>query len=323
MESCLCGSLLAVTILASPLMADDVLTTTNMDGGYVSSGFFVGVAYTDRSRFSNESAGQTFFPQVSGRLTTLFATVDLWVGGEPLQVGIYTADESGLPDVHLGTAIVPETDIVDFGEPGWPLTMFDLSSLEIDLVGGEAYVVTFRANNPVFENIRYRALRTAVNANSYGVSALYSPDFGATWFNSAFDPELGLAVYIAAPIPEPQEVAIDVDPDSSRNPVNLKTRKPKPLEVAVLGDANLNVSDIVAGSALLGDPDGSPVAPASFDYRDVDGDGDTDLVYEFDVNEMKAAGAISESTTTLYLEAGLTNGGIIFGTDEINRKGKG
>jgi hypothetical protein len=114
-----------------------------------------------------------------------------------------------------------------------------------------------------------------------------------------------------------------LDPDSSRNAVNLKTRKPKPLEVAVLGDADLDVADIVAGSALLGDPDGSPVSPTAFDYRDVDGDGDTDLVYEFDVNEMKAAGAVSASTTTLYLEAGLTNGGIIFGSDAINRKGKG
>jgi|GEM_PF-5792664 len=35
--------------------------------------------------------------------------------------------------------------------------------------------------------------------------------------------------------PEPQEVAIDVDPSSTKNKLNLNTKHPKPLDVAIYG----------------------------------------------------------------------------------------
>ena len=100
--------------------------------------------------------------------------------------------------------------------------------------------------------------------------------------------------------------------------------------VAVLGDADLDVFDIVPETARLGDPaltdpllgGAAPVAPTSFEYADVDDDGDEDLVLVFDVGAMEAAGAIAQSSSMLTLEAEKSSGRFVFGSDLVHPKTK-
>ena len=116
----------------------------------------------------------------------LAATVETVLGGEPLQVSIYTANQFGTPVSHLGTAVIREEDVLTFGDPDWPLSMFDLSDLEIDLVAGQDYFAAFRTETAVLNDARYRALRTDVNANSYRIPA-YRAANGVSWDNAPFD----------------------------------------------------------------------------------------------------------------------------------------
>ncbi len=85
-------------------------------------------------------------------------------------------------------------------------------------------------------------------------------------------------------------------------------------------------SSILLGDPVLTDPEfgtGVSVAPVSGTYSDVNGDGIFDLVATFDLNEMKALGAIDSSSTELLLEAELANGGIVYGSDTLSFPGKG
>ncbi|QDU37239.1 hypothetical protein Mal4_15490 [Maioricimonas rarisocia] len=327
----LIAALCTAAVLAGPVRADEI-TATNMDEtGYNHTGWAYSVGYRNPDLgYTNEVPGQEFLAQVSGTLTTLTATVDRFVGREPLQVSVFTAT-ANRPDILLGTVSVPETEVAGSGDPDWPMTTVDFSALGIPLVAGESYIVTFKTSTALFQSARYRALQTQINVNSFGQPPIVSKDGGATWFDSRVDPEVGLIVCVASAPPEPQEVVVDVVPGSDANRVKLNGRKLKPLEVAVLGDADLDVYDILPETALLGDPvltdpdtgSGIPVGPTTFSYGDVDGDGDDDLLLEFDLAEMQLAGAIDSASTVLLLEAELGNGGLVYGLDGVSIKGGG
>lgn len=320
-------ALSALLVCVGSVAADEI-TATNMDEtGYNTTGWAYSVGYSNPSQgYTNEVPGQEFVAQVSGTLTTLTATVDRFVGGEPLQVSIYSAT-ANRPDILLGTLSVPESEVGRQGAD-WP-PVFDFTSQNIPLVAGESYIVTFKTSTAVFQSTRYRALLTQTNVNSFGIRAIVSPNGGSSWNTSNVEPEIGLIVCVQGGPPEPQEVAVDVVPGSDGNPVKLNGRKLKPLEVAVLGDEDLDVYDILPETALVGDPvltdaeggTGFPVGAVTFSYADVDGDGDDDLVLEFDLAEMQLAGAIDSASTVLLLEAELSNGGIAYGFDGVSIKG--
>lgn len=149
----------------------------------------------------------------------------------------------------------------------------------------------------------------------------------------------GDRVYITAEItsigpPPPQEVAIDIDPSSIDNVINLKTKKPKPLEVAIFGAANFDVLAVMPETIELGDPVltdpvagiGQMVAPSAIHYVDVDADGELDLLLTFDLLRLQNFGAIDSYSTSLEFQALLDNQGVVFGSGAVSivgSKGKG
>ncbi len=298
----------------------DVVANNLAEQGYVSTGWATSVGYSNpRLGFTKEGAGQEFTSTKTGLLTSISATVDKFIGGQDLIVSLYTANQ-GVPSLFVGSVRVPETEF------SGSINTFDFSGLNILLIENQSYVVTFTVDSPVGLTTSYRALLTETNENSFGVRSLFSRD-SINWEPSNVYPEIGLIVEADPIAPPPQEVLVDI----LASKINLKTKNPKPLEVAVLGSEELDVTQIDNSSILLGDPvltdpefgTGVSVAPVSGTYSDVNGDGIFDLVATFDLNEMKALGAIDSSSTELLLEAELANGGIVYGSDTLSFPGKG
>jgi subtilisin family serine protease len=117
-------------------------------------------------------------------------------------------------------------------------------------------------------------------------------------------------------------VRIDLLPGSEDNPVNLGSRGTVP--VAILADAELDVTGIAPSSLTLGDGRGAetPVAlrsngtPAA-SQEDVDGDGRVDLVLHFSVGALVSNGDLSEATTRLYLGGESGSGWPVHGTGMV------
>jgi len=139
---------------------------------------------------------------------------------------------------------------------------------------------------------------------------------------------------VIGPPPPPREVAIDVIPTSQNNEINLKDKKPKPLDVAVFGSADFDVTAVVPETIILGDPEltdpetgpGQKVAPSDVYELDVNRDGRLDLLLRFDLRDLKDFGAIGSSSTSLEFQALLDNQGLVFGSDDVSisgGKGKG
>lgn len=319
--------LLGLAALASTAARADEIAAVNIDGGWVGiNGWAWYVGYSNASLgYTNEAAAQEFVVSQSGTLTTITASVDKFSGGAPLLVSVYTA-VNRRPGVLLGSAAIPEGQVNGFNVNGHPLNTFDLSSLGIPLVAGQNYIVTFTVAIP--GAVRYRAILNAPNINSFGIPSMYSKNGGATWLTSpTVTPEIGLVVSVIVPSPPPPpvtfEVAIDVVPGTTDNFVNLNSKKSKPVPVAVFGEADFSVDEILPASIVLGDPtliaggDGVPVTPYAISVEDVDGDGIDDLLLQFDTVELKTAGAIDSASTELRLEADLANGDSIFGSDSV------
>lgn len=142
------------------------------------------------------------------------------------------------------------------------------------------------------------------------------------------------ALTVVSPPPPPQEVAVDVIPSSPDNSINLSTKKPKPLEVAIFGSPVFEVLSVIPETIGLGDPvltdpqtgAGQKVAPGEIRYVDINSDGQLDLLLRFHLLDLKDAGAIDSSSTSLEFEGVLESGGLAFGSDEVSiagGKGKG
>lgn len=326
-------SLLFAVFFVNPTLHAEELAANNVDDtGFESSGLFRGVGYSGSPDFTNEAVGQEFSPSISGKLTTLVASVELREGGEPLEVSVYTAVLPGVPNVLLGSTVVPESEV-----DGAPFNTFDLSNLNIELRQRSRYIVTFRTATAIAGSIRYKASLVALNENSFGFPSIFSRDGGENWeivppeWRPA--PEIGVMVFVDTGVPqEPVEVAIDVDPTSTENQINLKTKNPKPLDVAMLGSSSFDALTTLPATALLGDPiltdpvEGLrlPASPTDFRYDDVNGDGHPDVVFTFLVSDLKLLGAIDELTSELLLSVEVdANGSLAFGLDGVNQKGDG
>ncbi len=121
-------------------------------------------------------------------------------------------------------------------------------------------------------------------------------------------------------------VTIDIKPGSDPNSICLADKGLLP--VAILGSSSLDVRKIVGDSLMLGvDPTyvdiatrGPAKAPKlALSYEDVNGDGRTDLVAFFSVQELYAdgTGPLTSTTTQLSLTGNLVNGNPILGSDSV------
>ncbi len=133
-----------------------------------------------------------------------------------------------------------------------------------------------------------------------------------------------------APIPEPTTISIDIKPKYCPNPFNVRSKGVIP--VAILGTADLKVTDIDITSLRL-----NGVAPVKSDFEDVatptglepceclalSGDGTEDLTLKFDTQAIVAAlGDVQNAEEIpLMLTGMLQDGTEIEGSDCVVIKG--
>jgi hypothetical protein len=117
-------------------------------------------------------------------------------------------------------------------------------------------------------------------------------------------------------IPNQLEVAIDIKPGSDPNCIQATSNGL--ITVAILG-SSLDVTTIDVGTIRI-DDDSDPatvgVAPVRSSFNDVDGDGTTDLVVQFNTPQLKAAGLLVDGNM-LFITGTLTDGTEIQGSDTI------
>lgn len=118
--------------------------------------------------------------------------------------------------------------------------------------------------------------------------------------------------FIGEPVPKP--ITIDIKPGSNPNSINLKSKGVVP--VAVLTTEDFDASTIDPSTVKF-----AGASPLRWTMEDVDGDGDTDMGFHFETQELN----LDEQSTEATL-IGLTYGGMPFqGKDTVNivPKGKG
>jgi probable HAF family extracellular repeat protein len=97
----------------------------------------------------------------------------------------------------------------------------------------------------------------------------------------------------------PIRAKLDIDPADASNTVSLGGSRS--LEVAILGTPFFDVALVDAATVTLGNDDGSDAQPTSKSFKDVDADGDNDLVLEFNKDNLIGNGDLSAATTKLVL----------------------
>lgn len=301
----------------------DTLTAVNFGSDWVSNGgqaIYIGDIYEPLG-IENSGAAQEFPASLSGMLTTLEVSLDKFAGGAPLVITFYESN-NGFPGAALGSVSIPESEIGTWNDlPDPPVQPIDVSAGNVYVEAGQNYIVAF--TTPLAGNVRYRAMLTAPNANSFGYGPLRTDDGGATWRNSNATAEIGIRLHVDDSVPPPPteyEAGIDIQPDDPENVIQLGKKRPKPVEVVLFGDGRFGVNDILVESLALGDPTiegGLPTPPADSFVVDVNGDGIDDLSLVFDLGEMEFNGSIDLNSLALVLDGMLSTGDFVSGADFV------
>jgi hypothetical protein len=103
------------------------------------------------------------------------------------------------------------------------------------------------------------------------------------------------------------DVEIDIKPGSDPNSINLKSKGVVPVAVLTTGD--FDASTVDPDTVLFAD-----ASPLRWTMKDVDGDGDLDLLFHFKTQELD----LDENSTEATLTGDTTDGKHIQGTDSVN-----
>lgn len=125
-------------------------------------------------------------------------------------------------------------------------------------------------------------------------------------FNLSFSSSDTFVVYLEDPVPNVEQMGIDIKPGSYPNSINLKSNGVVPVAVLTAGgfDATTVDSTTVEFAGAL---------PLRWTLEDVDDDGDEDMLFHFKTQELN----LDENSTEAEL-TGQTNGGDdISGTDDV------
>ncbi len=118
--------------------------------------------------------------------------------------------------------------------------------------------------------------------------------------------DMGVDEY-ASQQPAPQPVPIIITPDLPSDVIKLSS--PRPVAVAILTSKELHVEEVAADTVMFA---GAP--HAGFEYKDVDGDGATDLLLYFYPEEMDELTPDSNEATLI---GETVEGGLIEGTAKV------
>jgi hypothetical protein len=306
--------------IAPVVTAEENVAAVNMNPDWEGINGWAWYIGTSREEGTSTSVGQEFVAGVSGKLTTLEASVDKFAGGAPLVITFHTAVDN-VPGAVLGSVSIPAEQVGSWaGDIPTPINTFDVSEADVSVEEGQNYFVVF--STPLGGEVRYRAILTAPNENSFGYRAIYSLD-GTNWVFPTITPEVGIRLYVESQEPPPPveyEVAIDVLADTPKTAIKLGAKNPKPLEVHLFGNGEVSAVDVIVESLGLGDPTiagGVATVPFNHVVSDINGDGIPDLALWFDLIEMQTNGSIDSDTTVLELRGLLTSGDLVIGYDFV------
>jgi hypothetical protein len=92
------------------------------------------------------------------------------------------------------------------------------------------------------------------------------------------------------------EMKIDIKPGNEQNNINLKSKGVVP--VAILTTDNFDATTVDPATALL-----AGASPVRWTLEDVDGDGDTDILFHFDTEKLNLDENSTEATMTAQLKS--------------------
>jgi len=101
-------------------------------------------------------------------------------------------------------------------------------------------------------------------------------------------------------------VLVDIKPDGYPNSINIGSKGVVP--VAILSGPSFDAEDIVINSAVF-----AGAKPLRGSFKDIDSDGDLDLILHFDAQSLKLA----QDSTRATLTGQLTDGRLIKGSDSV------
>jgi hypothetical protein len=109
-------------------------------------------------------------------------------------------------------------------------------------------------------------------------------------------------------------VDIDIKPGSYPNSINPKSKGKIP--VAILTTDTFDATNVDASTVLFGRT-GTEASPVHWALKDVDGDGDTDMILHFNIQDT----GIVCGDTSAFLTGKTLSGQVIEGSDSINTVG--
>ena len=112
-------------------------------------------------------------------------------------------------------------------------------------------------------------------------------------------------------LPGQQKLSIDIKPNNANNHVNQQSTGK--LAVAVFGSPTFDPHQIDLTSLRLG-ATGQEAALAGKGFKDVNSDGDVDLIARFTIADI----ALACTTRQLMLTGTLLSGEVIVGTDQVH-----
>lgn len=182
--------------------------------------------------------------------------------------------------------------------------LFSGCSAATPLVSGAASLLRSVDRRLTHDDIRAIVTETADDLTADGEGWDASTGFG----------RLNLARALERVLPMEREIQISVRPAGDLNRINPASGNRLP--VAILASSDVDIDEIVAESATFG-LSGTEAAAVNITRRDVDADGDIDLVLRFIINQT----GISCGDQVARLKVGSVSGQLWHGSDQIRTTG--
>jgi hypothetical protein len=162
------------------------------------------------------------------------------------------------------------------------------------------YDIDYGDSSNYLSSTNIQGADTIVNSHEYLIPGAYTINVSVT----DKDGETGSG-YLTIQV-KPLPVAVDIKPGSTTNPINPKSKGTIPVGVlsGIYEGINFNATSIVFESLQLA---GTPAMPIGKSSKDLDKDGDLDMVFHFKTQTIQWS-----NLTTQTCLSGRTNNGVYF-----------
>ena len=234
---------------------------------------------------------------------------------------IFSTTSSGyLSDLYVAASTVSGSGEIAFalysdnaGEPGVVLEEFQLSQLpdfttafspQHIIASGETYLNSSQSYWLIASHPNAPDTSAWNNALEGGSIVAFRDSTFTSWQVQPHERQVALRVDVSD-----LNVTIDINP--GKNPENIiNLKKDRNLKVAIIHDSSFDATQVDPATVVLGPSDASPT---KYQVRDVDRDGDADMLLTF---KTKDTGIVCDTTSAIL--TGFTGGGVgIIGSEAI------